>query len=63
FAGGAATAMVLNLEPIFVIFLAAAFLGEDLTLPRVLGTALVIGAVVVSEVTRGRRDVVIEPVG
>lgn len=63
FAGGAATAMVLNLEPVFVIFLAAALLSEDLTLPRLLGAALVIGAVVVSEVTRGRRDVVIEPVG
>lgn len=64
FAGAAPTAMVLNLEPVFVIFLAAAFLSEDLTLPRLLGAALVIGAVVVSEVTRGRKDaVVIEPVG
>lgn len=64
FAGGAPTAMVLNLEPVFVIFLAAALLSEDLTVPRVLGAALVIGAVVVSEIIRGRKDaVVIEPIG
>lgn len=64
FAGGSATAMVLNLEPVFVIGLAAILLGEELTLPRVLGGALVIGAVVVSEILRGRKDAVaIEPVG
>lgn len=64
YAGGSATAMVLNLEPVFVIGLAALLLGEDLTVPRVLGGALVIGAVVVSEICRGRKDaIVIEPVG
>lgn len=62
-AGAAATAMVLNLEPVFVIGFAAALLGEDVTIPRVLGGALVIGAVVVSELVRGRKDVVVEPVG
>ena len=56
--------MVLNLEPVFVIGLAALLLGEDLTVPRVLGGALVIGAVVVSEIYRGRKDAIaIEPVG
>lgn len=63
FCGAAPTAMVLNLEPVFVLFLAAMLLGEDLTLPRLLGGALVIGAVVVSEIVRGRKDVVVEPVG
>lgn len=61
--GAAPTAMVLNLEPVFVLFLAATLLGEELTLPRLLGGALVIGAVVMSEIVRGRRDVAIGAVG
>jgi drug/metabolite transporter (DMT)-like permease len=56
-AGGAPTAMLLNLEPVFVMILAALFLGEDLTLPRILGSAMVIGAVVVSEAWRNRKAV------
>jgi drug/metabolite transporter (DMT)-like permease len=63
FAGGAPTAMVLNLEPVFVIGLAALILDEDLTLPRILGSTLVIGAVVVSEIARKGKDVAVEPVG
>lgn len=63
-AGAAPTAMVLNLEPVFVILLAAAFLSEGLTPARALGGALVIGAVVVSEIRRARKNaVVIEPIG
>lgn len=63
FAGGAPTAMVLNLEPVFAIGLAALLLGEELTLPRLFGSALVIGAVVLSEYARGGKDVAVEPVG
>ena len=63
FAGGAPTAMLLNLEPVFAIGLAALLLGEDLTLPRILGSTLVIGAVVVSEMARRGKDVALEPVG
>lgn len=53
--GGAPSAMIFNLEPVFVIFLAALLLGEDLTLARLLGSAMVIGAVVVSEAWRSRK--------
>jgi drug/metabolite transporter (DMT)-like permease len=63
FAGGAPTAMLLNLEPVFAIGLASLLLGEDLTLARVLGSTLVIGAVVVSEIARKGKDVAVEPVG
>ena len=52
--GGAPTAMILNLEPVFVMLLAAPLLGEEPTLPRLLGGAMVIGAVVVSEASRNR---------
>lgn len=62
-AGGAPTAMLLNLEPIFVIGLAALLLGEELTLPRVIGSLLVIGAVVVSEISRNRKGVAVELAG
>jgi drug/metabolite transporter (DMT)-like permease len=55
-AGGAPTAMMLNLEPVFVIALAALLLDEKLTLPRILGSALVIGGVVVSEIARSRQN-------
>jgi drug/metabolite transporter (DMT)-like permease len=54
-AGGAPTAMLLNLEPVFVMFLAALLLGEELSLPRLLGSAMVIGAVMVSEAWRNRK--------
>jgi drug/metabolite transporter (DMT)-like permease len=47
--------MMLNLEPVFVMFLAALLLGEDLSLPRLVGSAMVIGAVVVSEAWRNRK--------
>lgn len=52
--------MVLNLEPVFVMFLAAILLDEALTLPRLLGSAMVIGAVVVSETWRNRRTAAVE---
>jgi len=63
FAGGAPTAMTLNLEPVFAIMLAAPVLGETLTLPRLSGSALVIGAVVVSELSRNRKKAVVELAG
>ncbi|WP_119274838.1 DMT family transporter [Taklimakanibacter deserti] len=62
-AGGAPTAMLLNLEPVFVMFLAALLLGEELSLPRLLGSAMVIGAVAVSEAWRNRKAVAIEAAG
>jgi drug/metabolite transporter (DMT)-like permease len=62
-AGGAPTAMLLNLEPVFVMILAALFLGEKLTLPRILGSAMVIGAVVVSETWRSRKAVAVQVSG
>jgi drug/metabolite transporter (DMT)-like permease len=55
--------MLLNLEPVFAIGLASLLLGEELTLARILGSTLVIGAVVVSEIARNRTDVAVEPVG
>lgn len=61
--GGAPTAMLLNLEPVFVMFLAAVILGEELSLPRLLGSAMVIGAVVVSEAWRNRKAVAVEMAG
>ena len=61
--GGAPTAMMLNLEPVFVMFLAALFLGEDLTLPRLVGGAMVIGAVVMSEAWRNRKAIAVEVPG
>jgi drug/metabolite transporter (DMT)-like permease len=63
FAGGAPTAMVLNLEPVFVIGLASLLLDEHLTLPRILGSVLVIGAVVVSELARRGKGVAPKAVG
>jgi|GEM_PF-4144321 len=62
-AGGAPTAMLLNLEPVFVMFLAALLLGEELSLPRLLGSAMVIGAVVVSEAWRNRKTVAVGMTG
>jgi drug/metabolite transporter (DMT)-like permease len=62
-AGGAPTAMLLNLEPVFVMILAALFLGEELTLPRILGSAMVIGAVVVSEAWRNRKAAALQVAG
>lgn len=62
-AGGAPTAMVLNLEPVFVMFLAALLLGERLSLPRLLGCAMVIGAVVASEAWRNRKTAAVELAG
>jgi drug/metabolite transporter (DMT)-like permease len=47
--------MIFNLEPVFVIFLAAMLLGEELTLARIFGSAMVIGAVAVSEAWRNRK--------
>ncbi|MGE0240904.1 MAG: EamA family transporter, partial [Parvibaculaceae bacterium] len=58
--GGAPTAMTLNLEPVFVMFLAAMLLDEALTLPRLLGCTMVIGAVVASEAWRNRKPAAIE---
>ena len=62
-AGGAPTAMLLNLEPVFVMFLAALLLGEALSLPRLLGSAMVIGAVAVSEAWRNRKVAAAELTG
>jgi drug/metabolite transporter (DMT)-like permease len=62
-AGGASTAMTFNLEPVFVMFLAAILLDEALTFPRLLGGAMVIGSVIVSETWRSRRTGAIELAG
>lgn len=55
-AGGAPTAMILNLEPVFVMGLASVLLDEKLTVPGVLGGILVIGAITVAEYWRNRRS-------
>jgi drug/metabolite transporter (DMT)-like permease len=60
-AGGAPTAMMFNLEPVFVMFLAAILLDEALTIPRLLGGAMVIGSVVIFEAWRNRRSAAAEP--
>jgi drug/metabolite transporter (DMT)-like permease len=46
--GPAATAMILNLEPLISIGAAALLLGERLTMLQLAGAALVIGALVLS---------------
>lgn len=59
--GGTPAAMVLNLEPVFTVILAAALLGQTLTPKHLIGGALVIGAVVLSQAldlwqARGRAE-------
>ncbi|WP_170984332.1 DMT family transporter [Rhodoligotrophos defluvii] len=53
-AGGPTSAMVFNLEPIFVVVLAAAFLDEGWTWSRALGSMVVVSAIVVAEWWRSR---------
>jgi drug/metabolite transporter (DMT)-like permease len=60
-AGGAPTAMMLNLEPVFVMILDAILLGETLTVPRIIGSAMVIGVVVIFEAWRNRKPNAVEP--
>ena len=48
FSGPARTAMILNLEPIVAMVAAALLLGESLAAPQYLGSALVIGALMLS---------------
>ena len=51
-AGAARSSMILNLEPVITIGVAAALLGERLGPLQLLGAALVIGAVVMTSVKR-----------
>ena len=53
--GGPTAAMVLNLEPIFVVLLAGLFLAESWTWSRVLGCLLVVAAVITAEIWRTTR--------
>ena len=53
--GPAPTAMVMNLEPVFTIALAAAFLSEELSGRKLIGAAAVLAAVVASQVLVKRR--------
>lgn len=54
--GPAPTAMVMNLEPVFTIALAVALLSEGLSLQKLIGGALVLAAVVVSQRLDRRRQ-------
>ena len=47
--GPSPTAMIMNIEPVLTVLFAAVVLHEELTLLRLLGGAIVLGAVVVSE--------------
>lgn len=53
--GPARTAMVMNLEPVFTIALAFALLSEDLSSRKLIGAALVLAAVVASQLLLKRR--------
>jgi drug/metabolite transporter (DMT)-like permease len=52
--GAARTAMFFNIEPIIAMILAAFFLGESLTLVQYAGSALVIGALVMTSLADRR---------
>ncbi len=47
--GPAPTAMIMNVEPVLTVLLAASLLGEQLTPVRILGGVIVLGAVIASE--------------
>ena len=53
--GPAPTAMVMNLEPVFTIALAAALLSEELSSRKLIGAAAVLAAVVASQLLLKRR--------
>jgi drug/metabolite transporter (DMT)-like permease len=55
--GPAPTAMVMNLEPVFTIALAVALLSEDLSDRKLIGAAVVLAAVVASQLLVKRRRV------
>lgn len=52
--GPTRTTMVSNIEPVVILILAALLLGEDLARQQLLGAALVIGAVVATQLVRAR---------
>ncbi|MFO0998068.1 MAG: DMT family transporter [Alphaproteobacteria bacterium] len=52
--GPTRTTMVSNIEPVVILVLAALLLDESLSLQQLLGAALVIGAVVATQIARAR---------
>jgi drug/metabolite transporter (DMT)-like permease len=56
--GPAPTAMVMNLEPVFTIALAVTLLAETLSDRKLIGAAVVLGAVVASQLLLKRRRVI-----
>ncbi len=56
--GPARTAMVMNLEPVFTIALAVTLLAETLSDRKLIGAAVVLGAVVASQLLLKRRRVI-----
>lgn len=49
FAGAAATAMLLNFEPVVIFLMAAIIVGEEITFVRVVGLVLVLTALIFSQ--------------
>ena len=56
--GPAPTAMVMNLEPVFTIALAVTLLAETLSDRKLIGAAVVLAAVVASQLLSKRRRVI-----
>jgi drug/metabolite transporter (DMT)-like permease len=56
--GPAPTAMVMNLEPVFTIALAVTLLAETLSDRKLIGVAVVLAAVVASQLLSKRRRVI-----
>ncbi len=53
--GAAPTAMLMNMEPVFTLALSFVVLSEDLSGRKILGAAIVLGAVIVSQLLSARR--------
>jgi drug/metabolite transporter (DMT)-like permease len=53
--GAAPTAMLMNMEPVFTLVLSFVVLSEDLSGRKILGAAIVLGAVIVSQLLSARR--------
>lgn len=49
YAGAAATAMMLNLEPIVIFLMAAMVVGEEITPDRIVGLSFVVAALIMSQ--------------
>ena len=54
-AGPGRSARLMNLEPLMTLGLAALILGEEFSLPRIVGTLIVVGAIVVAQQLERRR--------